>query len=63
MTVPPQPGREYNAHTLGINAQEQTIEISLQTRRKLAELMDQIDETVAALRLEVEQAKIRRGEL
>lgn len=58
MTMPPQ--GEYNA---GIHAQEQTIEISLQTRRKLAELMDQIDETVAALRLEVEQAKIRRGEV
>ncbi len=40
---------------------EKTIEVSLQTRKKLAELMDQIDETVAALRLEVELAKQRRG--
>jgi hypothetical protein len=42
---------------------EKTIEISLQTRKKLAELMDQIDETVIALRTEIEHAKIRRGEL
>jgi antitoxin component of MazEF toxin-antitoxin module len=58
MSIPSQGG-----YPTSIDAQEQTIEISLQTRRKLAELMDQIDETVAALRLEVEQAKIRRGEI
>jgi hypothetical protein len=43
--------------------QEKTIEISLQTRKKLAELMDQIDETVIALRTEIEHAKLLRGEL
>lgn len=43
--------------------QEKTIEVSLQTRQKLAELMDQIDETVLALRTEVEYAKRRRGEM
>lgn len=52
-----------DAHAVRLTAQEQTIEMSLQTRQKLAELMDQIDETVAALRLEVERTKIRRGEL
>jgi hypothetical protein len=45
-----------------IEAREQTIEISLQTRRKLAELMDQIDETVGVLRAEINHAKMRRGE-
>lgn len=63
MNAPDVPGRDYTIQSIGIEAQEQTIEMSLQTRQKLAELMDQIDETVAALRLEVEQAKIRRGEL
>lgn len=62
MTVPDK-DRNYQEHISGIDAQEQTIEISLRTRRKLAELMDQIDETVAALRLEVQAAKIRRGTL
>lgn len=41
---------------------EKTIAMSLETRKKLAELMDQIDETVVALRAEIEHAKIRRGE-
>lgn len=58
-----EPDKEYSVHVSGATAQEQTIEMSLQTRRKLAELMDQIDETVAALRLEIEYAKQRRGEL
>lgn len=40
---------------------EKTIEVSLQTRKKLAELMDQIDETVAALRTEIAHAQQRRG--
>lgn len=42
---------------------EKTIEVSLQTRKKLAELMDQIDETVIALRTEIEHAQLRRGEI
>lgn len=46
-----------------INAWEMTIEASLQTRKKLAQLMDQIDETVVVLRAEIEHAKIRRGDL
>lgn len=46
-----------------ITEREKTIEISLQTRKKLSELMDQIDETVIALRIEIEHAKLRRGEL
>ena len=41
---------------------EKTIETSLQTRKKLAELMDQIDETVIALRAEIEHAQLRRSE-
>ena len=41
---------------------EKTIEASLQTRQKLLELMDQIDETVIALRAEIQHAKMRRGE-
>jgi hypothetical protein len=46
-----------------ITAWEQTITTSLQTRKKLAELMDQIDETVIVLRAEVEHARIRRGNI
>lgn len=47
----------------GVEEREKTIEMSLQTRQKLAELMDQIDETVIALRAEIDHAKMRRGEL
>jgi glucose-6-phosphate-specific signal transduction histidine kinase len=39
---------------------EKTIEASEATRQKLAELMDQIDITIDALRTEVELAKRRR---
>lgn len=46
----------------GIEEREKTIEMSLKTRQKLAELMDQIDETVIALRAEIDHAKMRRGE-
>jgi hypothetical protein len=66
MTIPEQgnrsPDEEDSAQAARLTAQEETIEISLQTRKKLAELMDQIDETVVALRREVEHAKTRRGE-
>jgi hypothetical protein len=66
MTIPEQgsrsPDEDDCVHLVGISAQEETIAISLQTRKKLAELMDQIDETVVALRKEVEHAKTRRGE-
>jgi len=46
-----------------IEEREKTIAMSLETRRKLAELMDQIDETVIALRAEIDHAKMRRGGL
>jgi hypothetical protein len=67
MTIPEQGSRSPDEEDdciqiVGISAQEETIAISLQTRKKLAELMDQIDETVIALRREVEHAKTRRGE-
>jgi hypothetical protein len=44
-----------------VEDREKTIAMSLETRKKLAELMDQIDETVIALRAEIEHAKMRRG--
>lgn len=44
-----------------IDAWETTIETSLKTRKKLAELMDQIDETVIALRAEIDHARMRRS--
>jgi hypothetical protein len=56
MTIPAQDDQHCNTED-----HEKTIEVSLQTRQKLAELMDQIDETVVALRLEIEHAKNRRG--
>lgn len=46
----------------GIADREKTIAMSLETRKKLAELMDQIDETVIVLRAEIDHAKMRRGE-
>lgn len=48
--------------TDSVEAWEKTIETSLLTRKKLAELMDQIDETVIALRAEIEHAQMRRSE-
>jgi hypothetical protein len=59
MTVPSQHGDPCSPFLL---EREKTIEVSLQTRQKLAELMDQIDETVIVLRTEIEHAKSRRGE-
>ena len=46
-----------------VDAWERTIETSLKTRQKLAELMDQIDETVIALRAEIDHARMRRSDL
>ena len=66
MTAPEQGSRISDesdcVYLIGASAQEETIAISLQTRKKLAELMDQIDETIVALQKEVEHAKTRRGE-
>jgi hypothetical protein len=45
-----------------VDAWQKTIETSLQTRKKLAELMDQIDETVVALRAEIDHARMRRSD-
>lgn len=51
----------YPDEPASIDAWQKTIETSLQTRKKLAELMDQIDETVIALRAEIDHARMRRS--